>query len=260
MAAYLALFATSAQAEPFEIPAIAAALSAPPIVHPDAQYIARTFADYSLPKLINSDEILAKQLGINGFQGSRDALDAPLPIVVLYPQDIREFVKGKTNPFQAINKHINWIRRSDGKLVPARLLFPIKFRPGTGNDELLTWSSVTVGKTPSTPWRITQVGGPKLMRAVKLYATHTINFIVWIPGINRHYLGHLEASPGLLPRIKMTDLFDDPLAGVNAGEDFDPDTSEIIDKLKKLDEGLQPQRGLQGPNTQPQRQLRTTSR
>jgi hypothetical protein len=240
----------------FEPSAIVTALSNPPIVHPEAQQLVMTFVDNTLPRLIAGDTVLAKQLGFTGtqnprtFQESGAIPDPPLPLLVVYLKDMIGFVKyGGTHPVELVNKEVNWIKGSGGELLPARLMFPIKLKYDAGNDGLASWSSVIIGKTPSTPWGVLQVGGPKLIRAVKLYTpSQGINFVVWAPGINRHYLGHI--GPGL--RIILTVLFDDPILGVNAGEEFDPSSTILMDKLKKLAQDIQLQEKIRTPETRTQ--------
>src|SRR5262245_33451138 len=190
-------------AEPFDNSAILAALSAPPIVHPEVQQLAQTFVSNTLPRLIKDkdDALLAKHLGfadaqsLNAFLESGAVLDTPLAIFVVHLQDIRDFVIERTPPIQIINNDINWIKDPDGRLLPMCLLFPIKVNIDAETDWHTSWSSVIIEKTPSTPWRVAQVGGPKLIRAVKRYATRNMaDFVVWVPSINRHYLGHVAPA------------------------------------------------------------------
>jgi hypothetical protein len=216
---------------------IALALAQPPIVHLEAEQLAITFVGTTLPNLLAQDPLLAKQVGfktdqdLRAFEEFGAMLEAPLPLFIIDMNDLKDFVKKQTHPLKLLTKAINWTTVSGEDPVPARLLFPIRLKHEGENSGHVVRSSVVIGKTPSTTWRIYQAGGPALMRAVKTFSTSDRDFVVWIPGINRHYLGRMSNAL----RFKMTVLFDDPIARVNAGHEFDPADSDVIDKLKKLD-------------------------
>jgi hypothetical protein len=222
---------------------IAFALAKPPIIEPEAFQLAENFIDNTLPRLLGEDPILARQLGFSSaqdlisFHRSGVVLEPPLPLFVINLKDLRDFVKRQTLPLKLIAGEVNWTRVSEEDLGPARLLFPIRLSVDATESGIGSKSSVLVEKLPLSRWRIHNAGGPALIRAVKLYSSHKEDFLVSIPGINRHYLGRI--GPDL--RVKMTVLFDDPVARVNAGHEFDPCDSEVLDKLKQLDRLLQPQ-------------------
>jgi hypothetical protein len=157
-------------------------------------------------------------------------LDAPLPVFIVDIHDIRKFVRNETQPIDILTKEINWIRMSEEAFGPARFLFPIRLNEDPASTEDASMSSVIIEKMPGTSWRAHRFGRPKLIRAVKTYSSHAHDFVIWIPSINRYFLGRMGADF----RFKMTVLFDDPIADARAGHEFDPGESRVMDKLKAL--------------------------
>jgi hypothetical protein len=213
-------------------------LAQAPIIDPMAQHVASNFVNNTLPNLVAGDPLLAEQMGFNNLHdleifGAK--LEAPLPFFIIDINDLRKFVQGQTQPLDLLTTRINWIRTSPGTFSPARFLFPISLQNDSAGSEGGLLSSVIIENRIGTMWRVHKAGGPTVIRAVKAYSTRPQDFIVWIPSINRHYLGRM--SPQF--RFTMTVLFDDPLADVKAGHEFDPGDSKVIEKLKALDKKLQ---------------------
>jgi hypothetical protein len=217
------------------------ALAQPPIIEAEAQQVALNFVGNTLRHLLADDLMLASLLGftrtqdLQNLQESGAVLESPLPIHVINLKDLRDFVRRPTLPLALLARDINWTRVSDTDFAPTRFLFPIRLTKDAGNTGSAAKSSVIIEKTPMNVWRIHQAGGPALMRALKTYSTSKKDFVVWIPGINRHYLGRM--GPDF--RLKITVLFDDPVAQVNAGHEFDPCDSQFREKLKQLDRLLE---------------------
>jgi hypothetical protein len=209
-------------------------LAKPPIVQPEALQLAQKFIENSLPSLLGEDPILARQLGfgsaqdLESFRKSGVVLEPPLPLFVVNLKDLLTFVKQQTLPLKLLAGEFNWIRVSAAEFAPTRYLFPIRLSNEVANSG--SKSSVLVEKHPMSPWRIHNAGGPALVRAIKLYSTHKEDFVVWFPSINRHYLGRI----GHDLRVKITVLFDDPIARVNAGHEFDPCEGEVLNKLQEM--------------------------
>ncbi len=223
------------------------------MVHPDALLLATAFVEKTLPKLIGDDPALAAQLGFNAsdlksFKEFGVTLQDPYPVFIVALRDLFEFVQHPSNPVDLIKKDVNWIEGPGGTLIPARWLFPVELNENQGIPEVTPQTSVIIGKSPSARWRVHQVGGPNLVRAVKQWATKDTVSVLWIPGINRHYLG--QVTPEGAVRLKV--LFDDPLADVKAGKEFDPSDEKVINYLKYLDETLRIREKLRpNPMTQP---------
>ena len=233
---------TSLRAEPFEPTDIVHALSYPPDAPPELQQLAGGFVERTLPRLISDDGLFAKQLGLSGARNTYVVVDRALPLVVAFHKDVLKFATNKTNPFELINNANNWLKDQEGILVPRRFVFPLEVRNDVAPAEPISWSSVTFEKPLSAPWRASQVGAPKLARAMKLYAAPKTNyFLLWIPDLNRHYLGRVktvgpETDPNTHPLgapIILTELFNDPLAQRHAGEEIDISSSDFIERLKK---------------------------
>ena len=215
------------------------------VLHPEALKLATTFVENTLPNLIGDDPVLATQLGfappdLQSFKESGAVLQSPYPVFVVSLQDIFNYVIHPANPVDLIKKEINWIEGSDGTLIPARWLFPVELGNDAGKESVVPRTSVIVAKSPSGRWRIHQVGGPNLVRTVKKFATERTVSLVWIPGINRHYLGQVEP-------VRLKVLFDDPIAKVKAGYEFDPSDPVVLERLKKLEEDLQLEKKLMAP-------------
>jgi hypothetical protein len=217
-------------------------------IDPAAVELAITIVEQTLPNLIGGDPVLAKQLGFAGedfqtFRESGATIRSPLPIFVVSVRDIIEYVKHPTsNPVELIKKEVNWVEGTEGTFIPARWLFPVELNKDAGREAIIPRSSVIVGKTPFGRWRVHQIGGPNLIRAVRKFATPNTVSVVWVPGLNRHYLG--QAYDGV---VKLKVLFNDPLAKVQAGYEFDPADPAVINFLKKLEEDLQLQERLRSP-------------
>jgi hypothetical protein len=219
------------------------ALANPPIIDLEAQQLATAFVGHTLPNLLAEDPLLARHLGftraqdIQNFQESGARLETPLPLFIIKLKALRAFVRKETLPLALLATDVNWIEDSATDPRPTRLLFPIRLNKDASGDGSATRSSVLIEKPLHHPWRIHNAGGPTLLHAVKTYSTRKEDFLVWIPGINRHYLGRIGEDF----RFKMTVLFDDPVARVYAGDEFDPCDSNVIEKLQKLDTLLQSQ-------------------
>ena len=215
-------------------------LSQPLITNPEALELAINFVSKTMPKLLAGDPILSSHIGfasaedLRSFQVTGAMLDVPLPIFIIDINDIRSFVRNETQPIEILTKDINWARSPGETFGPTRLLFPIGLNDDAADSKSAPKSSVIIEYTPQTSWRVHHFGGPKLIRAVKTYSTHAHDFMIWIPVVNRHYLGRM--GPDL--RLKITVLFDDPIAGVKAGHEFDLRDSHVMDKLKALDTKL----------------------
>jgi hypothetical protein len=179
--------------------------------------------------------------------------------------DVFKFAQGKLEPHDLVNNTSNWMKdpAGNGKLVPKRLVFSLKVTSNTSEGVSYSWSSVTVEHSPEGFWRIIQFGAPKLSRAMREFETAGANhFLLWIPDLNRHYLGQIRPSASAQPSppIKLTVLFDDQLflgdqlLSRKAGDHIEDATSPAFSQhLKRLYEALEFPKKLRGQSgdTQP---------
>jgi len=178
--------------------------------------------------------------------------------MVIRRDKIFSLVEGKQEPketllFNLVNDKNNWLQNKDGRLVPRRILFLLKVHD-SAYEAGDTSSSVTMEQSEDgSSWRIIQVGAPKLSRAMNQFKDPGINhFLLWIPDLNRHYLGKVRDHT-----VTLTVLFRDRLLKGEPGKDqaINP---EYFAKLKRLYEELDLPKKLRSPDTRsvPQVQAR----
>jgi hypothetical protein len=230
--------------QPFANVEIAHALLTAPIVPSAAQDLANDFLAHTLPKLL-MDSRLAHQLGFDDGRTETVTLDQALPLFRIYRNDVLKYLTERLDPLFAVNNTNNWVENSARELVARRLIFPIKINKETDSNSY--WSSITLEQSSPNSWRIIQFGAPKLSRAMKdprlskaLNAKQQNHFVLWIPDLNRHYLGEVTpASSDLsLATITLTVLFDDPLTHRRPGDRVEATSLEFIEDLKQLYEDL----------------------
>jgi hypothetical protein len=150
-----------------------------------------------------------------------------------------------TKPMELVNNTENW-KLENETLIPRRFMLLLKTSDGT--EELAVSScSVTLELSENGTWRIYQVGAPKLSRAMSLHGTPETNFLVWLPDLNRHYLGQMKVEDEFRnPKIELTALFDDRLIRANnnpkqirrAGEKFDASSKDFFKRMRDLSQDL----------------------
>jgi len=241
-------------AAPFENPDIAKALSNPPIVPPEAQDLASSFLDHTLPRLLEDDARLAPQLGFGDSMNNPVIVDRALPLMRIYRNDVFKYATGKLKPLDLVNNTTNWMKDQAGRLIPNRVVFSLKVNSSTSEAGPYSWSSLTLEKSQAGSWRIIQVGAPKLSRAMRVFeAPDTNHFLLWIPDLNRHYLGQIKVGADAAnPSIILTALFNDSLTHRTAGDRFDATSKEFFEHLKKLYEYLDLPKKLRGQSGQEQ--------
>lgn len=212
---------------------IAQALSNPPIVPPEAQDQISSFLDHTLPKLLADDERFAHQLGFGDGVSNLITIDRALAIMVIRRDDVIKLMKEKKSPLDLVNNTNNWLEDEAGRLVPRRIVFLLKAHDSASEAGDL-WSSVTMEQSgDGSSWRIIQVGAPKLSQAMNQYGASGGNyFLLWIPDLNRHYLGSIKNH-----LITLKVLFKDRLLNGDPN-DNQPINSEYLLKLKQLYEEL----------------------
>lgn len=234
--------ASAVWANPYANSEVVAALSTAQIIPDEAQELASKFVDSTLPKLVTDDVRVAKQLGFGDARSSTVTLEQSLPLMILFHKDVLTFAKNaksQPDPIDLINNTNNWMKDEAGRLVPRRVIYPLKLNDGISESGAHAWSSLTLEMSPSGSWRIFQIGAPKLARAINRYAPPQERkpFLLWIPDLNRHYLGEIRDIANRRIII-LTVLFNDPLASRNAGEQINIPSMEFFTKLTTLHEKL----------------------
>ena len=223
----------------YEMDKLEKALASPPYVPEQPQNIANSFLEYTLPGLLASDERVAHQLGFGDSMSSQVAIDRALAVIVISRDDVVKLLKKEAKTFDPIkllnlvNNTNNWLEDEAGRLVPKRIVFLLQAH-GSASEAGNTWSSVTMEQPgDGSSWRIIQVGAPKLSQAMNQYGSSGENyFLLWIPDLNRHYLGSIKNHV-----ITVKILFVDRLLhGVPGKEQAIDD--DYLKKLKRLYEEL----------------------
>ena len=218
----------------FEIDKIEKALTAPPYVPEQSQNLANSFLDHTLPKLLADDERLAHQLGFGDGVSNPIMIDRPLAIMVIRRDAVLSLIEGKANPLDLVNNTNNWLEDEAGRLVPKRMVFLLQAHDSASEAGDI-WSSVTMEQSgDGSSWRIIQVGAPKLSQAMNRYGASGGNFfLLWIPDLNRHYLGKIQNHV-----VTLKVLFKDRLTESEAGKDQQIN-ADFLAKLKRLYEDLE---------------------
>ena len=223
---------------------IADALADLPNVPQESLDVASSFLNQSLPQLLADDDRLGHRLGF-GSTSNSTSVDRAVPIMLVRRNDVMKMMTRRATPFEIVNNPNNWKKVEGGHLVPNRIVFSLKTNNSASDIDPYSWSSVTVEQSQEGPWRIIQVGAPKLSRAMRQYEDPGVNhFLVSVPDLNRHYLGQVSGTgPAHKRKIIFTTLFDDRLVRVKdehgehirkAGEKFEVTSEEFIFHLQRL--------------------------
>ena len=243
---------------PFDPTEIDNALTAPPNVPNELQDLANSFLEHTLPRLLTNDDRLAHQLGFGEGRSNPVIIEGALAVMVIRRDKIFGLLEGKQEPketllFNLVNDRNNWALDKDDRLIPRRISFLLKVHD-SAYEAGDTSSSMTVELSEDgSSWRIIQVGAPKLSRAVSQFKDSGVNhFLLWIPDLNRHYLGKVRDH-----MVTLTILFRDRLLRGEPGKDqaINP---EYLAKLKRLYEELDLPKKLRSPDRRgvPQAQAR----
>ncbi|HSL02232.1 MAG TPA: hypothetical protein VK901_01665, partial [Nitrospiraceae bacterium] len=242
---------------------IANALAAPPNLPQESLDVASSFLNQSLPQLLADDDRLGTRLGFGESMSNSTSIDRALPILLVRRNDILKVMTKLATPFEIVNNSNNWRKDDAGRLVPNRIVFSLKTDNNASIIDPYSWSSVTLEQFQEGSWRIIQAGAPKLSRAMRQYEDPGVNhFLVWVPDLNRHYLGQIiTAGEARERKIILTTLFDDRFVRVpdaqgehirKAGEKFDVTSEEFIFHLQRLYKNLEfPTKHVEGPIPSP---------
>jgi hypothetical protein len=212
------------------------ALTGPTYVPQESQDLANKFVDQILPNLLAKNEILAEQLGF-GTTATTVSIDQMFAVMLIRRDDILSLIARTQTPFDLVNNSNNWLEDTGGRLVARRIVFLLKVH-SSSHDVGDARSSITIEQSPDgSSWHIIQIGAPKLAQAtaqaVRKYSKKNRNhFLLWIPDLNRHYLGTMEDR-----MVNLTVLFKDRLTEGEPGKDQIID-STFLNKLKRLSDDL----------------------
>jgi hypothetical protein len=243
---------------PFDPAEIDNALTAPPNVPNELQDLANTFLEHTLPRLLTNDDRLARQLGFGEGRSNPVIIEGAFAVMVIRRDKIISLLEGRQEPketllFNLVNDRNNWALDKDGRLIPRRISFLLKVHDSTYEAGDTSSSVTTELSEDGSSWRIIQVGAPKLSRAVSQFKDPGMNyFLLWIPDLNRHYLGKVRDHI-----VTLTILFRDRLLNGEPGKD-QPITPEYLAKLERLYKELDLPKKLRSPDTRsvPQVQAR----
>jgi hypothetical protein len=169
-----------------------------------------------LPQLVRNDDNHAIEMGFDSagqVVGAQFPLTLETPFALLrislarlkaLPQtpghpddaDARQLLLDKAN---SIN---------DLRLFPARFLFPITIQNNVRSSVLVTFS------LRDKRWRLQEVGRPNLIRKLTAAGRGSTHFVVWIPDLNRYYLGRIskdDACDKDNDKFIITAVFSDPV-------------------------------------------------
>ena len=225
------------------------ALIAPPNVPQVSHSLVVSFLNNTLPHLLVDDGRIAQQLGLGDSVTNPILIDRAFPIMLIRREDVIKLMRG-AKPLSLVNNPNNWRKDNAGRPVATRIIFSLKRDSSLPEAGPNTWSSVTLEQSREG-WRIIQVGAPKLSRAMRQHEDRrgANQFLLWIPDLNRHYLGEVRAAvDGSDPKIILTTLFNDRFVretdkqGVEhmrkAGDTFDVTSKEFKFHLQRLYEAL----------------------
>ena len=181
---------------------------------PFALQLAILTARTVLPDLVGSDNEFASRLG---FANASDTNTGLLQVVPPYPVVIIELqqllaISGECNPFDSnknglflLARDYNWRLRGPA-LLPWRFLYPIKAN-GSVKSSVLIASDVE--GPDNKKWKIERIGSSSLITRLYATATSAGHFVIWIPALNRFYLGSVEVPATNQYRFTLRTVFPD---------------------------------------------------
>lgn len=216
--AFNIILATRVEAD-INLAAIVCWQCAPP---PDAQAVAVDVRLTILPQLVQDDQKFAKRLGFDGageitINPSAIDIDTPFVVFRVGVDRLQSYQPQLHDATYLLLDDTNWTYAPFP--YPLRFLFPIK--AGTHVRSAVMVSLPLLKNLPpaDTKWEIQWIGSPGLStRLTKCGGgANTCDgktyFVVWIPALNRYYLGRFHQG-----EFKLTVLFDDRL-GYLAGQE-----------------------------------------
>jgi hypothetical protein len=196
----------TARVEALEVDDIKGAL-VPPAMLPFAQTVASTRGLEEIKRLVNTgldDDGFAQRLG---FIAKDEILAVPGPqlnnnpfaVIRVDLKRLQNFALGQ-DPLTLLLDESNWFHKSNptSKYFPVRLLFPITVDGKAKSSVLLRFS------LNSLKWDAQQLGSPQLIKRLTTCGngigscTGDTYFVVWIPALNRYFLGSIKSGPFMI--------------------------------------------------------------
>lgn len=194
---------------------------------PAALLIAEYVRDHLLRKLVQEDDGLAQRLGFN-FAGEILTPQFPLKLGVPFAvfrvglKRVRAYQSGSDARTLLLDES-NWLAVGTTPsvyFVPVRFLFPINI---DGSVRSSTLASVPLSQSN---WVLEKIGSPTLIRQLTKHGSGPAHFVVWIPALNRYYLGIIHAG---IFKIKV--IFPNDPIGLKEGDERSAE--EIFQRLQR---------------------------
>lgn len=237
--------------EALDVADIVPVLPPPVVLWQDAKALAehRVLGDIlqSLVQTGLDDDGFARRLGfasaaeVRGLvAGLPPSIKNPFAIIRVDLKRLQKFVPAQ-NPLELLLDDSNWFHTfipipppNFPVYSPVRLLFPIMVGNVAKSSVLLRFS------LNSGEWDVQQLGSPQLINRLTTCGTGltgssaprcdgNTHFVVWIPALNRHYLGRIDTGI-----FKITAVFDEP-NGFTAGQERE---AKLVFELLKLQEAI----------------------
>ena len=158
----------------------------------------------ALEHLTKNDDRHARELGFSSAAEAVDtktALGDPLPRFLVPLNKLKAYEPGGVNDARSL-------------LQPANdFIYPITVGEGKDVRSSLTVTGIRKDHQASLEWRTTEWGGAGIIRLLEKHRTSTTNLLVWIPSLNRYFLGILTVEEFLIIPI-----IDEPRLGFTAGQ------------------------------------------
>lgn len=158
----------------------------------------------ALEYLTKNDDRHARELGFLSAAEAVDtktALGDPLPRFLVPLNKLKAYEPGGVNDARTL-------------LQPARdFIYPINVGEGKEVRTSLIVREIRKDHQASPEWRTTEWGGAGIIRLLEKHRTPTTNILVWIPSLNRYFLGILTVE-----EFHIIPIIDEPRLGFTAGQ------------------------------------------
>lgn len=182
-----------------------------------------------LPELIKSDDALASRLGFTTAadvapgQHTIRALD-PYPLLIIDLDLLKTVVLNPppAPPLSPAGIHIlsresNWlntVQPTNSPLLTWRFLYPIEVDGVVRSSVLLAAGKINPD-TQERNWNIERIGSANLIQKLyKIEGSGRNYFVIWVPALNRYYLGRIDGPSGD-PSFTIKTIFRDPILNLD---------------------------------------------
>lgn len=187
----------------------------------DATTTAKKLCNQILRQLVSHDDAFAKRLGFNSARqvatlACPSSFQSPFAVVRVGLKQLQQYLPSH-NPISLLSDDSNW--RPTGvspRFSAVRFLFPI-WAGGTVR------SSALISMSHADKWDVQQIGSKKLIKQLVTHGSSTTHFVIWIPGLNRYYLGRIDPLNVLVnpsDNFFIKTIFYDPLLSLPAGSEL----------------------------------------